>query len=110
MCADGTQCRVTMRCNRTLQENDDIQSSSSPAFFDRSDGHGLATILKPKTADMADTMCAPANEVSADLFGFRTCGRCLIGWALLGSVTEAVLQVCDQVILMVLPQQHGAAS
>lgn len=80
------------------------------SFIGRTKVDGMSTILKPATANIAETICATANELSVELIVIGTCGRSAIGRALMGSVAENVLRNADRDVLAIPPQQGGAAS
>lgn len=79
------------------------------SFFDRTKVDELTTILKPNTANIAETICETAREVSADLIVVGTCSRSAIGRALMGSVTAGVLRNSDRDVLTIPPQQAELA-
>jgi nucleotide-binding universal stress UspA family protein len=63
----------------------------------------MSTIVKPDTISITETICATANELSAELIVVGTCGRSVIARALMGSVTEGVLRNSDRDILAIPP-------
>lgn len=84
-------------------------SKEVASFMDRIKVDMMSTILKPATANIADTICETAKELSAELIVMGTCGRSVIARALLGSVTEGVLRDSDRDVLAIPPPQDGAA-
>lgn len=110
----------TALMNRVLLSDDEIQSyiagerkranEEVMSFMDRIKGDEMSTILKPATANIAETICATASELSAELIVIGTCGRSVIARALMGSVTEGVLRSSDRDVLAIPPPQNGMAS
>jgi nucleotide-binding universal stress UspA family protein len=80
------------------------------SFLDKIKVEGLSTILKPDTANIAETICATADELSAELIVIGTCGRSAIARVLMGSVTEAVLRNSERDVLAIPPRQDGAVA
>lgn len=80
------------------------------SFMDRIKVDGMSAILKPDTANIAETICATARELSAELIVIGTCGRSVIARALMGSVTEGVLRKSDRDVLAIPPPQNGTVS
>lgn len=80
------------------------------SFIDRIKVDGMSMILKLDTANIAETICATASELSAELIVIGTCGRSVIGRVLMGSVTEGVLRKSDRDVLAIPPPQDGAVS
>lgn len=70
----------------------------------------LRYILVGTTADIAETICATADELSADLIVVGTCGRSAIVRALLGSVTGGVLRNSERDVLAIPPLTSGVES
>ncbi|MCA9159824.1 MAG: universal stress protein [Planctomycetales bacterium] len=85
-------------------------SEEATLFIDKINVDGMSTILKPATADVGDTICSTAEELSAELIVIGTCGRSVIARTLIGSVTEGVMRNSDRDVLAVPPQQNGAVS
>jgi nucleotide-binding universal stress UspA family protein len=81
-----------------LQVNDEVT-----AFMDTFEVGAMSTIVKPDTISITETICATANELSAELIVVGTCGRSVIARALMGSVTEGVLRNSDRDILAIPP-------
>lgn len=85
-------------------------SEEVTSFMDRIKVDGMSTILKLANASIAETICATASELSAGLIVIGTCGRSVIGRALMGSVTESVLRNSDRDVLAIPPRQDGTGS
>lgn len=80
------------------------------SFMDRIEVDGMSTILKPDIANIAETICATAAELAAELIVIGTCGRSVIARALMGSVAEGVLRRSDRDVLAIPPPQDGPVS
>lgn len=110
----------TALMNRASMSDDETQSYIAGerkrareevlSFMDRIKVDGMSTILKPATANIAETICETANELSAELIVIGTCSRSVIARALIGSVTESVLRNSDRDVLAIPPTQNGAVS
>ena len=110
----------TALMNRASMSDNEIQSYISGArkrarkevesFIDRIKVDEISIILKPDTANIAETICETASELSAELIVIGTCSRSVIARVLMGSVTEGVLRNSDRDILAIPPPQSGAVS
>ncbi|QDT33207.1 universal stress protein [Thalassoglobus polymorphus] len=85
-------------------------SENVASFIEGINIEGLSTILKPDTADTAETICETAIELSAELIVVGTCGRSAVARVLMGSVTEGVLRNSERDVLAVPPLQNGTES
>ncbi|WP_417851432.1 universal stress protein [Thalassoglobus sp.] len=85
-------------------------SEELASFIEGINIEGLSTILKPDTADIAETIRETAIELSAELIVVGTCGRSKVARVLMGSVTEGVLRSSDRDVLAVPPLQNGIES
>lgn len=93
-----------------VMEHRQRASEEVASFIERINVDGMSTILKPATADIAETICSTADELSADLIVVGTCGRSTVVRALLGSVTGGVLRSSERDVLAVPPLLSGAES
>ncbi|MFG0261726.1 MAG: universal stress protein, partial [Novipirellula sp. JB048] len=73
------------------------------SFVNKINVDGVATILKPATASIDDTICETASEMAAELIVMGTCGRSIVARVLMGSVTEGVLRNSDRDVLAIPP-------
>ncbi|WP_153556756.1 universal stress protein [Roseimaritima sediminicola] len=89
---------------------DSIQNRSmqqTVAFMQRVGIEEMTPLVQHATANIAETICDTAREMSADLVVLGTCGRSVFARALMGSVTEGVLRVSEQDVLAIPPALRG---
>lgn len=106
--------------NRASLSDDEIQSYIAElrqrvagdvmSFMDRSEADEMSPILKPDTDNIVETICATANELSAELIVIGTCSRSVIARTFMGNVTEGILQDSERDVLAIPPPQNQAAS
>ncbi|PKP71308.1 MAG: universal stress protein [Alphaproteobacteria bacterium HGW-Alphaproteobacteria-5] len=86
-----------------LADEEERASGELATFLEECDLMPTRRIMKYSESSTAHTICAAAQEISADLIAVGTRGRTGIAKALLGSVAEEVLRISDRDVLAVPP-------
>lgn len=80
-------------------------SGELKTFLDQVGLNPVQEMLTPAEASVANTICAVADNVPAELVVVGTHGRTGVGKLFLGSVAEEVLRIADRDVLAVSPRR-----